>query len=137
MGRETYLNEIEIDKLSRRAKLEQVAEECGELGQACMKLVRAEGNGNPCRMSKDDALDCVVEEIADLLLAVDCLLYDLDCEPCLRVDCQQHDPDDGPCFRACKPSIFETVQMIYDQKTDRWVKELRKANGESGEGESS
>lgn len=63
-----------IAEVDLRAQLEQVTEECGELTQACMKLIRAIGNGNPCCISEEEALDRVVEEISDLEVASGFLL---------------------------------------------------------------
>ena len=104
----------EIDLLDRRAKLEQVAEECGELAQACLKLIRAEGNGNPCRISKEEAMQQVIEEIADLFLAIDTIIYDLGKEHALS-------------------AIFNTIQSTYDLKKKRWIKELEDAKKEEAE----
>ena len=56
-------------KVSLEAQLGQVTEECCELGQACMKLTRALGNGNPTRMSKDEAFEKVIEEFSDVIVA--------------------------------------------------------------------
>lgn len=102
----------EIDLLDRRAKLEQVAEECGELAQACLKLIRAEGNGNPCRISKDEAIQKVIEEIADLYLAVNRVAYDL---------AREH------------PDIYAEIDAIYDSKKERWIKEIK--NAKKGDGD--
>lgn len=97
----------EIDMLDRRTRLEQVAEECGELAQACLKLIRAEGNGNPCRISKDEAMDKLIEEIADLELAVDKVTHDL--------------------VMNERPYIYETIMSTYRAKKERWIEELRDA----------
>ena len=94
----------EIDMLDRRAKLEQVAEECGELAQACLKLIRAEGNGNPCRISKDEAMQQVIEEIADLCLAATEVASDL---------------------ARDRPDIYSTISAIYESKKERWIEELK------------
>ena len=104
----------EIDALDRRAKLEQFAEECGELAQACLKLIRAEGNGNPCRISKNEAMQQVIEEIADLYLAIDTIIYDLGKEHALS-------------------AIFNTIQSTYDLKKERWIEEIK--NAKKGEGD--
>lgn len=105
---------IEIEHLNRRAKFEQVAEECGELGQACMKFVRAEGNGNPCRISKDEAFEQVIEETADLFLAIDGMLYDIKAE----------------YYDRTGIDIFRKIEAVYDFKAYRWNDELKKKKEE-------
>lgn len=95
----------EIDMLDRRTRLEQVAEECGELAQACLKLIRAEGNGNPCRISKEEAMDKLIEEIADLDLAIDKIVNDL--------------------AKNERPDIYKTINSTYQAKKERWIEELK------------
>lgn len=56
------------DMLSKSALLEQCAEECAELGQACLKLARKCRNENPTPKSEDEILENLVEEIADVTL---------------------------------------------------------------------
>lgn len=83
-----------------RAKLEQVAEECGELTKACMKLIRAIGNGNPCNVSEEEAIDSVVEEISDVEVAT---YY-------LKLMLQER----------VSYSVWGRIDEIATEKTERW-----------------
>lgn len=94
-----------VGAVDRRAKLEQLTEECCELGKACMKLVRAEGNGNPCNATFDEALDKVVEEWSDVLVAGQYLMEMLQ-------------PD-------CRYDISARVEEIAEGKIKRWQERVR------------
>lgn len=61
------------EHLDRRAMLEQLAEEAAELSQAALKLIRAEGNGNPTPISRYEAQEKLIEEYADVRLCCDLL----------------------------------------------------------------
>lgn len=50
------------------ALLDQLTEECCELGKAAMKVVRAMGEGTPTPMSMGEARENLVEEIADVMV---------------------------------------------------------------------
>ena len=50
------------------ALLDQLTEECCELGKAAMKVVRAMGEGTPTPVSLGDARENLVEEIADVMV---------------------------------------------------------------------
>ncbi len=55
-------------KLTRRELLEQLTEECCELGQAATKLIRAEGlSNNPTPISKEEAKKKFTEEQLDVI----------------------------------------------------------------------
>ena len=94
-----------ISKVDLRAKLEQLTEECCELGKACMKLVRAEGNGNPCSDSRDEALDKLVEEWSDVIVAGQYLMRMLQPE--------------------CRYDISSRVEEIAEGKIKRWQERVR------------
>lgn len=64
------MNEI-VKKVPLDALLMQLAEECGELTQAVGKYYRATHDGNPTPMTLADALDKLVEEIADVNVAAE------------------------------------------------------------------
>lgn len=59
------MNEI-AKNVSLDALLMQLAEECGELTQAVCKYYRATHDDNPTPLTLADALDKLVEEIADV-----------------------------------------------------------------------
>lgn len=98
-------NEIE-DSVDIRAKLEQLTEECGELIQASMKLIRALGNGNPTKVSKDEAIAKVLEEWSDVEVAGIYILRML--EGMVDYD------------------IYERIDEIGKFKEQRWIERVRK-----------
>lgn len=98
-------NEIE-DSVDIRAKLEQLTEECGELIQASMKLIRALGNGNPTKVSKDEAIAKVLEEWSDVEIAGIYILRMLE-------DMADYD-------------IYEKIEEIGKFKEQRWIDRVRK-----------
>lgn len=54
--------------LSRREKLEQLAEEAAELSQAALKCIRAERlSDNPTPVTSEKALDNLFEEFSDVI----------------------------------------------------------------------
>lgn len=59
------------DVLSHAAILEQCAEECAELAQACLKLARKLRYENPTPKSKEELIEGLVEELADVEVCVD------------------------------------------------------------------
>ena len=70
--------DTEIEDVTIEAQIDQVTEECCELGQACMKLKRALGNGNPTTITPEEAYDKVIEEFSDVVVAGDSLMHKLD-----------------------------------------------------------
>lgn len=63
-----------IEKIGIPAMLEQTAEECAELAQACLKMARYLRNENPTPKRLDDIKDHLCEEIADVNLCLDELI---------------------------------------------------------------
>ena len=59
------MNEV-IKKYGEEYMLRQLAEECNELSQAALKLIRARRKETPMR--EDEARERLVEEIADVLM---------------------------------------------------------------------
>lgn len=53
--------------------LNQLAEECCELGQAALKIQRAMGDGQYCAKSFDECFDDLHEEMADVLVCYEVL----------------------------------------------------------------
>ena len=110
------MNEHETESLIEtsvdiRAKLEQTAEECGELTKACMKLIRAIGNGNPCSISETEAIDGVVEEISDVEVAMSYL------KPMLQARVEYN--------------VWDRIDEIAREKIERWQKRVADANDSS------
>lgn len=61
-------------RLDKRTLLEQLAEECNELGKAALKLIRAEGlNENWTERCLDDCKEDLYEEVCDVVAVLDVL----------------------------------------------------------------
>lgn len=60
------------------ATLEQLAEECAELGQAALKLARKMRGENPTPKTQDELLENLTEEVADVLLCIEQVNLDAD-----------------------------------------------------------
>ena len=54
-----------INRIGIPAALEQLAEECAELGQAALKLSRAMRRENPTRSTVEELLKMLIEEMGD------------------------------------------------------------------------
>ena len=52
------------------AMLEQCAEECTELAQACLKMARKMRNENPTPAAMNDILQNLNEEVADVMICM-------------------------------------------------------------------
>lgn len=88
-----------VEKIGVPAVLEQAAEECAELNQACLKLSRKLRGENPTPVDMMTLLDQVCEEIADVEV----------------------------CIEAIKSSgLFNTkyIDKNYKEKSERWKKRL-------------
>lgn len=59
------------DKIGGAAMLEQLAEECAELGKAALKMARVLRKENPTPVTEDEASAMVLEEAADVLNCMD------------------------------------------------------------------
>jgi NTP pyrophosphatase (non-canonical NTP hydrolase) len=88
-----------IDCLPTEELLAQLAEEASELAQAALKLRRVEDGTNPARISKEDAIKNLLEEIADVKLSIHLLGF-----------------DDEKAEAVCRE--------IMVKKTDRWANSL-------------
>lgn len=62
-----------IEKIGIAATLEQLAEECAELGQASLKLARKIRDENPTPKTKQECYDDFEEEVADVMLVIELL----------------------------------------------------------------
>ena len=59
-----------IDLVGEPAVLENLAEECTELAQAALKLARIERGENPTPKSKNECVQAVMSEYADVLACI-------------------------------------------------------------------
>lgn len=84
----------------------QIAEEATELAKAALKLKRAIEGTNPTPVTKKEAIENLVEEIADI-------------ELCLNIFSTKTS-DDFP---------YDLEEEIYTTKADRWCKRLKKCEG--------
>lgn len=75
MNRESKLSYIAA-KVSQQSRLMQVAEEAAELIQAAAKRARIKAGDNPAAISKDQAIDNLIEENADVNNAIAALRLD-------------------------------------------------------------
>ncbi len=66
---------MKLDELPEETILIQLAEECGELTQACAKLLRSWTGDTP--VSPQDCRQSLLEEIADVEVCMDVLRYKL------------------------------------------------------------
>lgn len=59
-----------IEKIGKVAMLEQTAEECTELAQACLKLARKYRGENPTPKTEKELIDNFYEECADVFICI-------------------------------------------------------------------
>ena len=99
MTRKDNINYIR-EQLSESELLAQLAEECAELAKASLKLRRViTTSSSPTPVSKEDAINDIAEEIADVRLCLKVLGYD---------------------------EIFkDKIKRVYKLKCNRWVLRLR------------
>ena len=86
-----------IPYLNSAAKLEALAEEASELSKAALKLARIHRNENPTPVTKEEAIDNLNEEIADVLV----------------------------CVRSLREVSPEKIKEISDNKLARWIGRLK------------
>lgn len=67
--------DIVREKLEYSELLAQLAEEAAELAQAALKLRRALSKTNPTPVSVGEAVDNVLDELADVAVCVDALRF--------------------------------------------------------------
>lgn len=87
---------------------QMAAEEAAELAQALLKLCRVEGRGSYTPMNPKDAMDAVIEEYADLLLAMEA------------------------SFPRCKGNkmFYSNLERVYKDKAERWAERLKEVKDE-------
>lgn len=59
-----------IEIIGLPASLEQLAEECAELGKASLKMARKLRDENPTPLTKEEILENLNEEMADVMLCI-------------------------------------------------------------------
>lgn len=84
-------------RLSAPALLGQLAEETAELGKAALKLQRVLMNENPTPVTMEEALDALIEEIADVICAMEVIMQKLNI------------------------NLVEDVEPIIEGKAERWA----------------
>lgn len=79
------------------------AEEAAELAQAMLKYCRVYGHGSHMPMNPKDATDAVIEEYADLLLAMEA------------------------SFPRCEGNkmFYNNLERVYQEKAKRWAERLK------------
>lgn len=65
------------EEIGYAAMLEQTAEECSELAQACLKLARFMRGENPTPKPPEEIFENIYEEVADVQICIDELDVDL------------------------------------------------------------
>lgn len=65
---------MSIKNLSEPVRLEQLAEECAELGHAALKLARILRGENPTPVGEAESREHLTEEVADVMVTVDSLM---------------------------------------------------------------
>lgn len=88
------------DELSKPAILEQCAEECAELNQACLKMARKLRGENPTPKTIEKITDNLEEEIADVTLCMSVIV------------------DSGLVS-------MDRIKSIIFEKQDRWEKRIK------------
>lgn len=97
------------DRVPIEEVLAQLAEEAAELGKAALKLRRAIDGTNPTPVTIEQASDNLAEEIADVLLCLEVIEFDID--------------------------DVEELRQAMNAKLKRWVNRLQEAEREEEDGE--
>lgn len=87
---------------------QMAAEEAAELAQAMLKYCRVCKHGSYTPMNPKDAMDAVIEEYADLLLAMEA------------------------SFPRCEGNkmFYNNLERVYQEKAERWAERLKEAKDE-------
>ena len=100
---ETKMNEQALRTilftLTTEELLAQLAEECAELSQAALKLIRARTGRNPTPRTAQECVESLAEEMADVAL-------------CMGLVADAYDLD------------VDEIEEIRDEKVARWAKRL-------------
>ena len=84
-------------------RYQMAAEEAAELAQAMLKYCRVSGHGSHTPMNPKDATDAVIEEYADLLLAMEASF---------------------PRYEGNK-MFYNNLERVYREKAKRWAERLK------------
>ena len=79
-----------VEQIGVPALLEQTAEDCCELAQACLKMARKLRDENPTPKSIEDIRDNLVEEMADVRLCIGMINHDEDLMQMKDIDAFHH-----------------------------------------------
>ena len=88
------------EHLPREELLCQLAEECAELGKAALKLTRIYRGVNPTPVTRTEAFQNLLEEMADVTLCMEVLGLNT-------------------------PELLENCGRIWDEKSTRWMARLK------------
>ena len=97
------------NKCGNEYMLRQLAEECSELSQAALKYIRALRKETPMRT--DEAIEHIVEEIADVSLMIDAVSDTV---------LSERDMDDVQAIKEQKLDRWKTRLIDGDMDEDRW-----------------
>ena len=108
------LDKVEIfeaisEKYGKEYMLRQMAEECSELAQAALKYIRADLKETPMRT--DEAIEHIVEEIADVSLMIDAVSATV---------LSERDVDNVQAIKEQKLDRWKTRLIDGDMDEDRW-----------------
>ena len=92
------------EKLPREDLLCQLAEECAELGKAALKLARVLRGVNPTPVTREEAFQNLVEEMADVTLCMEVLGLNT-------------------------PELLYNCGRIWEEKSARWMNRLKEGGG--------
>lgn len=98
------MNDI-INTIGLPAMMEQLAEECAELGQASLKYARLLRGENPTPKTEQECLEALTEEMADVCLCMNLIMF-------------------------AGVAGTETVEHITAEKFARWHDRIREAHHE-------
>lgn len=96
-------------KYGKLYMLRQMAEECSELAQAALKYIRALRKETPMRT--DEAIEHIVEEIADVSLMIDAVSATV---------LSERDVDNVQAIKEQKLDRWKTRMIDGDMDEDRW-----------------
>ena len=94
-----------LDIIGLPALLDQLAEECAELGQASLKYARRLRNENPTPKTEQECIDALVEETADVELCLNILI-------------------------VAGIISNEDILKVFERKDNRWLNRLKEAHHE-------
>ena len=94
-----------LDIIGLPALLEQLAEECAELGQASLKYARRLRGENPTPKTGQECIDALVEETADVELCLNILI-------------------------VAGIISNEDILKVFERKDNRWLDRLKEAHHE-------